>query len=249
LQAVACALAHENARLHLANARLAARAEADREQMRRLSLRLVDVQEAERRALARELHDEIGQALTGLRLMLEAGEGDPAPSSRAALQGAPALVGELLDRVRRLALDLRPSLLDDLGLLPALCWHVERYQAHTGIAVELRHTGVEGRRFGSELETAVYRVAQEALTNVARHAGVRDAAVRLWLAGGVLGVQVEDRGRGFDPAAPGCSGASTGLRGMRERVELLAGRLSVESAPGSGTCVWAEFPCAAAGAD
>jgi signal transduction histidine kinase len=235
------------ASIAIASTRLAASAEADGREVQRLSRRLVEVQEAERRALARELHDEIGQALTGLRLLLEGVTGDPAPGSRAALQAAPALVAGLLDRVRRLALDLRPSLLDDLGLLPALCWHVERYQAQTGIAVELRHTGLDDRRLGPELETAAYRVVQEALTNIARHAGVREAAVRLWLAGGVLGVQVEDGGRGFDPAAL-AGRASSGLSGMRERVALLAGRLSIESAPESGTCIWAEFPCAKADA-
>jgi signal transduction histidine kinase len=131
-----------------------------------------------------------------------------------------------------------------MGLVPALCWYVEQYRARTGIAVDVRHTGLDARRFAPALETAAYRVVQEALTNVARHAGVREAAVRLWCAGELLGVQVEDQGCGFDPAAR-AGRASTGLSGMRERVALLAGRFSLESAPGGGTCVWAEFPCAA----
>jgi signal transduction histidine kinase len=131
-------------------------------------------------------------------------------------------------------------MLDDLGLLPALLWHIERYTAQTGVQVVFKHTGME-RHFASELETAAYRTVQEALTNVARHARVSEVTVRLWADQHTLGVQVDDQGIGFDPAAALAVSTTGGLVGMRERVALLGGQLAVESAPGSGTRLTAEF--------
>src|SRR5262249_8395019 len=142
---------------------------------------------------------------------------------------------ELMGRVRELSLNLRPAMLDDLGLLPALLWHFDRYTAQTGIAVAFKHSGLEGRRFASELETAAYRITQEALTNVARHARVREATVRLWAAQDSLCVQIEDQGTGFDPKAVLGTGHSSGLSGMRERASLLGGRLIIDSLLGGGT--------------
>ena len=232
-----------HAGLAIANAELVQQLQADRQHLQSLSRRLVEVQETERRSLARELHDEIGQSLTGLRLLLEL-HGEPAaPGHRRSLADAQELAANLLGRVRQLCLDLRPSMLDDLGLVPALLWQIERYQTQTGIRVDLRHANVDDCRFPREIETAAYRVAQEALTNVARHASVREAVVCLWRGQDVLGVQVEDAGVGFDPEAP-ARGSSTGLTGMRERVTLLGGSLTVDSAPGQGTCIVAEFPLA-----
>jgi PAS domain S-box-containing protein len=209
------------------------------QRLQSLSRRLLEVQEQERRHLARELHDEVGQALTGFKLTLGA--------CRASLPGEPpgcwaeaeGLLGELTARVRDLSLRLRPSMLDDLGLLSALLWLLERYTAQTGVRVDFEHRGLE-RRLPPEVETAAYQVVQEALTNVARHAGVGECQVRLWLDEGALHVQVEDRGAGFDPAL--ARGASTGLSGMEERALLLGGALRVESAPGAGTRVVAELP-------
>ncbi len=230
------------ASIALANAQLFAQIQADHAHLQQLSLRLVEAQEAERRSLARELHDEIGQTLTGLHLLLEVSSNAPAPRNRRGIEAAQELVRGLLSRVRQLSLDLRPSMLDDLGLPPALAWLVEHYQARTGIRVEFRHAGLEGR-LPPEVETAAYRVVQEALTNVARHAGAPEARVSLCLAQDVLQVQVEDRGCGFDPtAAP--PHTSTGLQGMRERAALLGGRLTVDSAPGRGTCITALLPLA-----
>lgn len=227
----------------IANAQLFGEVRAGRERLQHLSRRLVEVQEGERRHIARELHDEIGQALTGLKLLLDmeqrlAGEG----AGEGGLGEAQALLNDLLARVRELSLDLRPAMLDDLGLLPTLLWHFERYTARTGIGVTFKHTGLEARRFPAEVETAAYRIVQEALTNVARHAGVAEVTVRLWGSEGCLGAQVEDRGRGFDPEAAAADGVSGGLGGMRERAELLGGRLTVESLGGRGTLVTAEFP-------
>jgi GAF domain-containing protein len=204
-----------------------------------LSGRLMEVQEAERRHLARELHDEIGQLLTGLRLTLEVPE-SPSPVVAERLALAQSLVAELLDRIRALSLDLRPSILDDLGLLPALLGHVERYTSQTKMRVHLEHSGLD-RRFAAETETAVYRIVQEALTNVARHGRVEDVTVRLWATDDVLGVQVEDHGAGFDPETVS-AGRSGGLAGLRERAALLNGHLTVETRPGRGVRLTAEVP-------
>jgi signal transduction histidine kinase len=208
------------------------------ERQQTLSRRLLEAQEAERRHLARELHDEVGQQLTGLRLLLkQSAGGAPAGPS---LDEALALLDGLLARVRDLSFDLRPALLDHLGLLPALLWLFERYTAQTGVAVDFKHTALE-RRFEPTVETAAYRVVQEALTNVARHAGVSTVSVRVWAEADALTVQVEDPGAGFDPGAV-LGGVAHGLTGMQERVALLGGELTIDSAPGAGTHLAARLP-------
>jgi GAF domain-containing protein len=206
-----------------------------------LSGRLMEVQEAERRHLARELHDEIGQLLTGLRLTLDVPEPQSPALGERRLGQAQALVQELLERIRALSLDLRPSILDDLGVLPALLGHIERYTSQTKIRVHLEHSGLD-RRFAAETETGVYRIVQEALTNVARHGHVDEVTVRLWATDDVLGVQVEDHGAGFDPDAVLGTGRSGGLAGLRERAALLNGHLTVETHPGRGVRLTAEVP-------
>lgn len=224
------------------NAHLFEQVRAGRERLQALSRRLVEVQEAERRHTALELHDEVGQILTGLKLILEASTRLPADKTRASLNEAKALLNELIMRVDDLSLDLRPTMLDDLGLLAALLWHLERYTAQTNVRVTFQHTGLEGRRFAPEVETAAYRIVQEALTNVARHADVSEATVRAWADQDVLAVQIEDQGAGFDPEATLAAGDTTGVAGMRDRAVLLGGKLTVESAPGTGTRLTAEFP-------
>jgi PAS domain S-box-containing protein len=211
------------------------------ERLQDLSRRLLEVQEAERRHLARELHDEIGQSLTALQLVLKGGA-DPSPERRAeALCRAQRLVAELTGQVRDLSQSLRPTMLDDLGLLPALLWHLRRYTAQTGVQVHFEHHGLGGR-FPPAVETAAYRIVQEALTNVARHAGVGEATVAVWHDGARLRIRVEDRGASFDPAAVRAAGAGSGLSGMHERAALLGGRLVVQSTPGAGTRLTAELP-------
>jgi PAS domain S-box-containing protein len=207
--------------------------------LRDLSRQLVQAQETERRVIARELHDEIGQILTGLRLTLDAArlEGGEVTGL---LARAISMVDNLQARVRSLSLNLRPAALDDRGLLPALLLQCNHYMAH-GLEVRVLHNGVSGRRFPSEVETTAYRVIQEGLTNVARHAGVAAATVRLWADEEILGVQVEDAGRGFS-VQPLSATQSGGLSGMRERVALVGGEFVVESTPGSGTRVTAELP-------
>ena len=206
-------------------------------ELRDLSRRLLTIQEEERRHLARELHDEVGQALTGLSLTL-------ATARRGAVQEyldrAVAISDDLLERVRLMSLDLRPSILDDLGLLPALLSLAERYTLRTGVHVDIRHRGLD-KRFPAEVETAAYRVVQEALTNVARHAGTNSATVRI-VADAWMTINVGDHGRGFDVDHNLESGRSSGLNGMRERVRLLGGKISIESALDQGTIVVAELP-------
>jgi PAS domain S-box-containing protein len=210
-------------------------------QLRVLSSRLLEAQENERRRIARELHDEIGQNLTGLKLRLETMARHAGDSIAAPLGDARALVNHLIAQVRNLSLDLRPGMLDDLGLPPTLVWSFQRYTARTGIQVAFEQSGLEGR-LPPAVETAAYRIVQEALTNVARHAGVREATVRVWRDQEALGIQVEDRGKGFDAAVGLATRTSSGLAGMRERAQLLGGQFTVESRPGAGTRLTAELP-------
>lgn len=208
-----------------------------------LSRRLVEVQEQERQHLARELHDEIGQSLTGLSLLLETigGRHHNEGTNSSRFIEAQVLVNRLLVQVRDLSLDLRPTMLDDLGLLPALLWHFERYEKQTGIRVQFRHHGLDVR-LDSALETAIYRVTQEALTNVARHAHVQEVFVQAWCGDTEVGLRVEDLGVGFDPEQTLAAAKTGGLSGMRERVELLNGQFTIESAPETGTVIVVELP-------
>jgi two-component system sensor histidine kinase UhpB len=207
-----------------------------------LSKDLVAVQESERRRIGLELHDDIGQVLTGLRLQLAALRRLPPRKVAGALADAEQLVDEATGRVRALSQSLRPAVLDDLGLLPALVSHVDRWSRQTGIRVDLEHRGIERRRFDPDAETAAYRIVQEALTNVARHAGVGTARVRATADDGALYVEIEDPGVGFDVSSVSPNGAMHGLGGMRERMALLGGSLSVESLPGRGCRLTAEIP-------
>ncbi|MBI3105525.1 MAG: GAF domain-containing protein [Candidatus Rokubacteria bacterium] len=226
-------------------ARLHDQVRAAHGELQRLTGRIVEAQEAERRRIARELHDEVGQVLIGLKLNLEASARVAGEPARARLRGAQVLLTDLIGRLRDLSLDLRPPMLDDLGLVPALVWLFDRYTSHTRVRVTFRHGGLEGQRFPAELETAVYRIVQEALTNAARHAGVDEVSVQLWTTGDLFHVQVHDQGKGFDADSAPASGLSCGLGGMRERAAVLGGRLAVDSRRGAGTLVAAELPLGA----
>ncbi len=229
------------------NARLFEQLHASREGLHILSRRLLAVQEAERRHIARELHDEIGQVLTGLGLVLEMGKKASGESSALAPAPVPqwdqalGMVNDLSTSVQELSLNLRPAMLDDLGLLPTLVWHFNRYTDQTGVGVDFKYVGPE-KRLAAEIETAAYRIVQEGLTNVARYAGVKDVTVRLWLEPDLLRVQIEDAGVGFDPETAWEAHATGGLSGMQERATLLGGRLVIESALGAGTCLVADLP-------
>jgi signal transduction histidine kinase len=154
---------------------------------------------------------------------------------------AQALVGELIVRVRDMSLLVRPAMLEYFGLLSAILWHSEHYTAQTRVRVTLVHAGLE-KRFAAEVETAAYRIVQEALTNIARHTAVDEATVRLYIQGETLMGQIEDRGMSFNAEAALAAGHTSGLTGMHERARLLGGRLRVASAPGVGTSVQAELP-------
>jgi signal transduction histidine kinase len=199
--------------------------------------RLIEGQELERRRLARELHDETGQALTSVLLGLKAVEG--AEDMPAALRDLRELVVGTLQDVRRLAVELRPKALDDFGLVPAVERLVETFRSSTGIPVELESRLGENR-LPSEVETTLYRVIQEALTNIARHAGARRVSVLLVRRDSSAMAVVEDDGHGFGPEDEQRGGI--GLAGMRERLALLDGRLLVESDPAAGSTLVAEVP-------
>jgi signal transduction histidine kinase len=228
------------------NARLYEQVRAGQAHLHQLSRQLVSVQEAERREIARELHDEVGQMLTGLKLSVEMSLRLPSEAAGALLRQALTLVNELMAHVQDLSLNLRPAMLDDLGLLPTLLWHFDRYSTSTGIQVHYEHSGIE-RRFPPEIETTAYRMIQEALTNVARHAGVPEVTVRLWTTQRTLCIQVTDQGGGFARPLPAARAGAGGLAGMEERVTLLGGQLTIESTPGSGVRLLAELPLEDAG--
>lgn len=232
----------------LENARLFTEVAEGRQQMRALSRRLLGAQESERRRVARELHDEIGQLLTGLKLILQMSPASSPTGQKRSTAEAEALVAELMSRVRQLSLDLRPAMLDDLGLLPALLWHLQRYKAQTRVVVDFKHSDLQGRRFPPEVEIAAFRIVQEALTNVARHSGAAQATVRIWSDAEALTVQVSDRGAGFDPESLRLAVSTGGLASMRERAELLGGSIEVQTAPGQGTRITAALPSRESGA-
>jgi signal transduction histidine kinase len=202
---------------------------------------VVEAQEAERRRIARELHDEIGQTLTGLKLTLEQLERSPPAEVGLGLSRARSLVAELMSRVDILSLDLRPAMLDDLGLLPALLWLVGRYYAQTGVRVAVEHEGLD-RTLEPDVETAAYRIVQEALTNVARHADTGRASVRCTAGEDAFLIEVRDEGAGFDSGALAGGSLKFGLVGMEERARLVGGTLAVTSEPGKGTAVVASLP-------
>ena len=213
-----------------------------RTQLRALSQRLVESLEEERRHLARELHDEVGQSLTGIALALKLSTREKDPDARQAkLDSAQALIDEMSARVEDMSLNLRPSMLDDLGLLPSLLWLFDRYTIQTDVQVQFEHSGLEDCRFTPQLETTVYRITQETLTNIARHAETQHVMVRIW-ANQELVMQVEDQGRGFDLQEARASSESAGLAGMHERAVLAGGSLEIISAPGAGTKITATFP-------
>jgi signal transduction histidine kinase len=204
--------------------------------------RLVEIQEEERRHVALELHDEIGQMLTGLKILLETLPNLDKEKALDRHKQALEHSNELIQRVRSLSLDLRPALLDDLGLIPALEWLFTRLSQQANLKIEFRHDHLAGVRFAPSLEITGYRLVQEALTNIVRHSGVSQASVQLWQTRDLLVIQVEDQGKGFIPAEEINGGKSSGLQGMRERVALLGGRLTIDSSPNQGVLLLAELP-------
>jgi signal transduction histidine kinase len=216
----------------------------------RLLEEVISAQEEERKRIARELHDEAGQALSSLMLGLKHLEetcGDPSAKGKAA--ELRSLAADTLDLTHDLALELRPSVLDDLGLVAALERYVKDYASRYDVHLDF-HAAAEDKRLPPQEEIALYRIVQEALTNVARHAGARNVSVLLEERDGTTVVIVEDDGKGFDVEAVMGGAAHSrrlGLRGMEERAALIGGKLTIESRPGAGTAVFVELPKAVDG--
>jgi signal transduction histidine kinase len=204
--------------------------------------RIVDAQELERRRLARELHDETGQALSSILLGLKSlDEKVGSDDARAAVADVRALVVATLQDVRRLAIELRPKVLDDFGLVPAVDRLTETFGAQTGIGIRFE-SSLADERLPPEVETALFRIVQESLTNIVKHSRARNISIVLARKPGAVVAVIEDDGQGFDPTSVRDGGF--GLEGMRERVGLLDGRLQIESAEGEGTTLIAEVPLA-----
>lgn len=215
------------------------RLQRNEREFRRLGRAVWRVQEDERRRLARELHDGLGQNLTALKHRLaQLGDGLPA-AQRPQLDAAIALCSDTLEDTRELSRLLRPPILDDLGLDPALRWLARSIGDTAGIAVELQLEPLPV--LDGDLQTLLFRVAQEALNNAVKHARARSVLLRLVARGGTVQLQVVDDGRGCDPAVAMRSGGS-GLGGMRERLRLYDGHLDLHSVPGEGTRIRAVVP-------
>ncbi|HET7078921.1 MAG TPA: PAS domain-containing protein [Chloroflexia bacterium] len=207
--------------------------------------RNLEAQENERRHLARELHDEIGQVLTAVKIRLQAIQQARRRTTRAALLAeGQDIVNQALEQVRDLSLGLRPSLLDDFGLVAAMQWYANRVAEHTGLVVQFVADPLESR-LPPIVETTCFRVTQEALTNVLRHAAARQAGVELRRQGDTLRLTIQDDGIGFDvrnSLEQAVHGASLGLLGMHERVLLAGGQITIQSAPAQGTQITVCFP-------
>lgn len=238
-------IAKQMTRIASENAGLLRRLDESEGRFRLISKGVLRVQEAECGRIARDLHDGVGQALTAIKIELELAEQD---AHRGALAERLADVRELVERtlqdVRALAHALRPSMLDDLGLIPTLRGLARTFQKRTGldVRVDLEETD---ERFDPDVETLVYRVAQEALTNAAKYADASRVQLTLDHEPSQLNLRVADDGRGFDAAAVLSATVDErgfGLRGMRDRVHLFGGRFQVTSSAGRGTTVQVELP-------
>jgi signal transduction histidine kinase len=239
--AVAATSSYRIWKLELEAERERARIEHAEGELRRLSQNLVRAQEEERRHIARELHDEVGQMLTALKVelgnldRLRHADGD---EFRAHLDDARQLASQTLVSVRTMASGLRPSVLDDLGLGPALQWQAREFSRRTGVPVEVA-VGQLPSDLPETHRTCIYRVVQEALTNCARHAGAEHISIDLRAGKRSLLLAVQDDGRGL---AKKPNGGGLGLRSMEERVRELGGSFSIHSRPGRGTSVNASIP-------
>ena len=222
------------------NAELFEQVRLGRERQRRLARNLVNIQEAERRTIARDLHDHLGQVLTGMQFMLEGVKSQVPDQQKADLREIQNVVSDMIEQVREMSLNLRPSMLDDKGLIPTLQWHFNRYTRQTGIQVTFQHDEIADS-IPAEIETAAYRIMQEALTNVARYAQTKEVFVGLARHNDDLWLEIVDKGKGFDTASV-LEKPSTGLGGMMERASMVGGYVVVESYPNQGTQIVAALP-------
>jgi signal transduction histidine kinase len=223
---------------------LAANAE-NTAQLHRLSARLVRAQEDERRVIARELHDEVGQALTAVKMQLALARRSVPDAQARAIDEARSITDSALQSARQISRLLHPPMLDDTGLAATLDWYLKGFSERTGIPVEFVHSGMEDRP-APEVETCLFRVVQEATTNIAKHAGATSCRVYLQRLPASAVLSVEDNGGGFDPDAAGRGAPEgVGLLGIEERVTDARGTFRIESAPGRGTRITVELPAGA----
>jgi signal transduction histidine kinase len=214
--------------------------EASEQRLQELSRKLVEQQEDERRSLSLELHDEVGQLITAARYLLEAARRLPPEEKDQKLEEAQQVLADVVSEIRAISLSLRPPVLDQLGLMPALEWHTETVRGQTGLKIDL-DSRLPAIRLHADVEGAVFRIVQESITNVLRHAPGAAVKVRLWQAQGKLRLSVEDSGPGFN-VAQAQQHATMGLAGMHQRAENLGGHLEIVSEPGRGTRISAELP-------
>lgn len=217
---------------------------AANDRLRVLSSRVITIQEEERRHISRELHDDVGQSLTALKMGLHRLVPLAGADAQALLAECVSMAGATLERVRRLAHDMRPPQLDLLGLEEAMRWLVEGQRAATGIEIKSHFNGLLHRRFSSEVETACYRITQEALSNATRHANPKSILVTLEAGRTRLRLTVRDDGRGFDPSSAArrsLGSGSLGLISMDERAALAGGVLELRSDEGDGAMVRVTF--------
>ncbi|MEM7114676.1 MAG: response regulator [Chloroflexota bacterium] len=229
-------------------ARLFDAVKQQREQLRILNTRLNEVKEAEHKQLARELHDELGQTLTAIQINLAVIKtevnGNLSASGHERLAETEQLTTQTLERVRQMSLDLRPPMLDHLGLEPTLYWYVKQYRKRVGIAVDFQTVGIIPR-FDTAIETNLYRIVQEALTNVAKHAQATAVRVSLEQRLNQIRLTIKDDGQGFDWAAVANRVSATtgaGLVGIQERTLLLNGQVDIDTAPDKGCCIAVTIP-------
>jgi len=226
------------------NSLLLDRVQKGNEQLHALSQRLMKAQEEERLNLSRELHDELGQLL--IAAIFQLGLLERNSTSSDAVQGhveeLRATVNKIQQELHSLAVNLRPASLDHVGLVSAIEQYITEFRKQYGLKVEFETAGMQNRRLPSAVETAIFRIVQESLTNVILHAQATQVDVVINRKGGALIAIIEDNGVGFFPSVA-TDGDHLGLFGMRERVEMLGGSLTIESEPGKGTTVRAEVPC------
>jgi len=208
---------------------------------------IIEAQESERRRISRELHDEVGQALTAIKFnldMIDKGLPQEASALRGRLGEAKSLSNQTLMAMRQLSMDLRPTMLDDLGLIPTLRWYIQNFSSRLNIYSDFKAIGFE-EKLPPQIETAFYRIVQEALNNISKHAEASQVEISLEQRDSTIYASIIDNGRGFDldkvlhPESPG---RGFGIIGMQERVSLLGGKIDIQSSPGCGTRIHIKVP-------
>lgn len=214
------------------------------ERLKQMSHRVVDIQEAERRHLAHELHDEVGQVLSAITLNLNASISSCSPANKPRIEESIKMAETAIAQLRNLSHDLRPAMLDDLGLISTLRWYADRQAERAGFRLQFNATS-NGMVLSPQLEIACYRIVQEALTNVVRHAKAKNVLIYFVLRDEEAELSIQDDGLGFDLSSAlqkSSKGGSFGLRGMKERIELLGGQVDIKTGPSKGTRFRAFFP-------